>query len=42
MQASAKQSTNQRGADSINSIFNELLNRLTKADVDIGLGDAVQ
>ena len=39
MQASAKQSTNQRGADSINSIFNELLNRLTKADVDIGLSE---
>jgi len=36
MQASAKQSTNQRGADSINSIFNELLNRLTKADVSLG------
>jgi|GEM_PF-1308336 len=39
MQASAKQSTDQRGADSINSIFNELLNRLTKADVDIGLSE---
>jgi hypothetical protein len=39
MQASAKQSTNQRGADSINSIFNELLNRLTKADVSLGLSE---
>jgi len=39
MQASAKQSTDQQGADSINSVFNELLNRLTKADVDIGLSE---
>ena len=31
--------SNQRGADSINSIFNELLNRLTKADVNIGLSE---
>jgi hypothetical protein len=39
MQASAKQSTDQQGADSINSVFNELLNRLTKADVSLGLSE---
>jgi len=39
MQASAERLTSQRGIGSINSIFNELLDRLTKADVDIGLSE---